>query len=145
MMPITVRWMVKNRVMLSTFSGEIDSEQIIAYLEESLVMRDDANEANGEHGFLVHTITDGTGVTKQNVDLGTIRKIMTSLRQQRVGWSLYVSENRIDRFISSLAHQFGGIRYQAFETMEDAIGFLRHNDSDLQEALDVPIEQLLGS
>ena len=142
-MPITVKWIVENRVMLSTFVGEIDSEQIIGYLDESMAMRDAANEINGEHGLLVHTITDGTRVTKQSTDLGTVRKIMKSLRSQRVGWSLYVSENRMDRFITSLAHQFGGIRYQAFETMGDAIQFLRENDSSLHDDLSVPIEKLL--
>ena len=142
-MSITVQWLIENRVMLVHFSGEIDSEQILAYLDESLAMRDKANEVNGVNGPLVHTISDGTKVTKQAVDLGTIRKIMKSLRQQRVGWSFYVSENRMDRFVSSLAHQFGGIRYQSFATMAEAIQFLLDNDRDLREQIDENLETLL--
>lgn len=139
-MTIKVKWLIENRVMLSKFSEEIDSKQIVDYLDISLAMRDDANEANGKNGFLVHTITDGTQVTKQSSDLGTLRKIMSSLRQQRVGWSLYVSDSRIDRFMSSMAHQFGGIRYQSFATMDDAIGFLRENDTSLADVLIPPLD-----
>lgn len=138
-MTIKVKWLIENRVMLAQFSDEIDSEQIARYLDKSLAMRDVANEVNGRDA-LVHTITDGTGVTKQSSDLGTIRKIMTSLRQQSVGWSLYVSENKIDRFMSAMAHQFGGIRYQSFATMEEAIEFLKENDVTLKDMFDESLD-----
>jgi hypothetical protein len=134
-MTITVRWLIENRVMLSDFIGEVDSEQVLEYLEKSFAMRDQANAANGEYGYLVHTITDATRVTKQNVDLVTAQKIMTSLREQRIGWSLFVSPNRLHRFISGMSHQFGGIRFQAFETLDEAIAFLKENDAALADAL----------
>ncbi|MGB7340044.1 MAG: hypothetical protein WBC91_14205 [Phototrophicaceae bacterium] len=134
-MTIKVKWLIENHVMLSQFSEMIDSEQIIRYLDKSMAMRDEANEANGKNGVLIHTITDTNGVTRQNLDLKTLRQIMKSLRQQRVGWSLQVSTNAMDRFMSSMAHQFGGIRYQSFTTMDEAIDFLRKNEVLLEGML----------
>ncbi|GAB5491161.1 MAG: hypothetical protein Phog2KO_13760 [Phototrophicaceae bacterium] len=145
-MTIKVKWLVENRILLAEFSEEIDSEQIIDYLDKSMAMRDTANEANaaaettGRNSALVHTITDGNGVTKQSVNLKTIREIMKSLRQQRIGWSIYVSENQLDRFVSSMAHQFGGIRYRAFATMDEALEFLRSTQPELEEILDKPLD-----
>lgn len=135
-MTITVRWLIENRVLLSEFVDEVDSQQLIDYLEKSFAMRDQANTANGEYGYLVHTITDATRVTKQNLDLAAAQKIMKSLREQRIGWSLFVSTNRLHRFMSGMSHQFGGIRFQAFETLDEAVQFLKKNDDSLADALD---------
>lgn len=139
-MTIHVRWLVENRIILAHFSEDINGEQLRTYLDVSFEMRDTANEIQGEFGDFVHTITDGTEITKQAVDLGTIQQIMQSLRSQKVGWSLYVSPKGMDRFLSSLAHQFAGIRFQSFATMDEAIQFLRENDESLQEALNAPLD-----
>lgn len=139
-MTIKVKWLVDNRILLAEFSGEIDSKQVIDYLDKSMAMRDVANEANGRNGALVHTITEGNKVTKQRVNLKTIREIMKSLREQRIGWSLYISENRADRFVSSMAHQFAGIRYRSFATMDEGLDFLRSNQDDLKDILDETLD-----
>jgi hypothetical protein len=139
-MTTAVRWLVENRIILSHFSGAIDSEQLLAYLEVSFAMRDAANEANGKYGQLVHTISDGSQITSQVASLPNVQKIMKSLREQKVGWSLYVSPNRLDRLVSSVAHQVGGIRYKAYDTMDKAIQFTRDNDDSLAEVLASPLD-----
>lgn len=135
-MTIQVKWLVENHVLFAHFSNAIDSEQIINYLDKSMAMRDKAIEVNGEDGALIHTITDSRAVVEQNLDLKTAYSIMKSLRKQRIGWSIQVTDNRVDRFTSSMAHQFGGIRYQSFSTMDEAIDFLRNNDVLLDGILD---------
>ncbi|MEL6408608.1 MAG: hypothetical protein AAFR81_29845, partial [Chloroflexota bacterium] len=88
-MPIYVRWLVENQVMLVHMVGTIDANDVLAYLERSFEMRDQANEVNGVNGPLVHTISDTSAITQQNIDLKTAQKIMTSLKSQKIGWSLY--------------------------------------------------------
>ncbi|MEL6408556.1 MAG: hypothetical protein AAFR81_29585, partial [Chloroflexota bacterium] len=43
--------------------------------------------------------------------------------------------DRVQIFFSSLVHQFGGIRFKPFSTIEDALDFLRGADDQLDEAL----------
>ncbi|MEL6309037.1 MAG: hypothetical protein AAFQ52_12915, partial [Chloroflexota bacterium] len=122
-------------VMLVHMVGTIDANDVLAYLERSFEMRDQANEVNGVNGPLVHTISDTSAITQQNIDLKTAQKIMKSLKSQKIGWSLYVSTDRVQIFFSSLAHQFGGIRFKPFSTIEDALDFLREANDQLDEAL----------
>lgn len=139
-MAIYVRWLVENQVMLTHFVDDIDAEQLHAYLDKSFAMRDAANAANGAYGNLVHTITDASRVTEQNIDLATTQRMMKSLREQRVGWSLYIARNRVDAFIASLAHQFGGIRFKTFNSVDETIAFLADNDESLHDVLTQPLD-----
>lgn len=135
-MPIYVRWLVQNQIILVHMVGELGTEQLLPYIDKSFAMRDQANEENGVHGPLVHTITDGRGITKQNIDLKTTQQIMKSLKTQRIGWSIYVSTDRVQVFFASLAHQFGGIRFKSFGTVEEALDFLRGADARLDAELE---------
>ena len=134
-MPIEVRWLIKNQVILTHLIGQVSAQEIADYIDKSFVMRDKANEANGQYGALIHTVTDATRVESQKTDLGTLSRTMKSLRRQRVGWSLYVTSNRFERFASTLLHQFAGVRFQSFDTMQEALTFLRISDDSLCSTL----------
>jgi len=138
-MTIHCRWLVKNQVILSHFVDEVGTQQVLDYIDKSFAMRDAANEINGKFGPLVHTITDATELTEQKIDFSTARKIMSSLREQRVGWSLYVGSNKIDQFFAAMAHQFAGVRYKTFSSVEEAISFLKETDESLREPLSKPL------
>ncbi len=130
-MEYQLSWLIENRIILVKFVGVMDSKAMQAYLEESFAMRDQANEANGVNGPLVHTITDSLDVTGSKLGLSDIRSMMTQLRDQKVGWSIFVSDKMIDRLFASIGHQFVGVRHREFATMEEGFEFLENNDPTL--------------
>lgn len=137
-MPYEVTWLVENRVMLARHYGVLTSEDLQAYLEESFAMRDHANEVLGKDGPLVHTLTDATEMESQTLGLGDMKSIVANLRQQRVGWSVYVNPDTVTRFLSSVGHQLVRVRYKAFSTMPEALAFLQEVDETLPE-LKMPV------
>lgn len=133
-MPYKVSWLVENRVILAEHYGVFTSQELPGYLEESLAMRDRANEANGVGGPLVHTLTDARKLEKSAMGLSDVQVTIRSLRQQRTGWSVYVHPRTVDRFLAGLGHQFAGVRYRVFATMPEAIDFLIEIDPTLPKS-----------
>jgi hypothetical protein len=58
--------------------------------------------------------------------------MLKSLRQQRVGWSVFVHPGKLERFFSSIGHHWVGVRHREFATIQDAIDFIRE-DATLPE------------
>lgn len=131
-MPYKVSWLIENRVILAQHYGVFTGEELLAYLDESLAMRDRANEISGVGGPLIHTLTDARKLEKSAMALRDVQPILRSLRKQRTGWSIYVHPGKVDRFLASLGHQFVGVRYRAFEKMSEAIAFLEEMEPSLR-------------
>lgn len=138
-MPYTVSWIVPNRIILTRYHGVFTSEDLRSYLEESLQMRDDAIAALGEDGALIHTLTDARQLDRYTIGLADIQGMLKSLRQQRVGWSVFVHPGKMERFFSSIGHHWVGVRHREFATIEDAIVFLKE-DASLPDFSYVPEE-----
>lgn len=128
-MPYEVTWLVPDRVILARHYGKFTREDLHAYLAESFALRDSADQTPGAP--LVHTVTDASAMTSQDMNIGDLRTVLEQLREQRVGWSVYISPNPVTRFLASIGHQFAGVRYRAFGTMAEAIAFLQDADKTL--------------
>jgi hypothetical protein len=130
-MAYKISWLLENRIMLITYDGLLSKADLQNYLSETMDMRDRANAKLGIGGPLVHTITDARRMTKSEMSLKEALNMLTMVRKQRVGWSLYIPANRLDKFFASLGHQLVGVRFNSFESVNDAIRFLIDTDESL--------------
>ncbi|MDZ4769663.1 MAG: hypothetical protein SGJ24_11085 [Chloroflexota bacterium] len=130
-MPYAVKWLIPDRLMLSIHYGVVSSDDMMAYIDESMAMRDAANDKNGVGGALVHTLTDARAMTRVEIKLKDMQGVLRALRGQKVGWSVYVNPSAVDRFVVSVSHQMVGVRHYICATMEEALTFLTTNDETL--------------
>lgn len=132
-MAYKISWLLENRIMLITYDGVLSKADLQNYLSETMDMRDRANAKLGLNGPLVHTITDARRMTKNEMSLKEALNMLTMVRKQRVGWSIYIPATKLDKFFASLGHQLVGVRFNSFETVNDAIKFLIDTDESLGE------------
>jgi hypothetical protein len=138
-MPYQVSWLLENRIILARHFGVLTGEELLAYLDESMAMRDRANEINGPGGPLINTLTDARRLEASPMTLREIQPMMRALRQQRTGWSVYVHPGRMERFLAGVGHQFAGVRYRLFAAMPEAITFLTGIEPLLRDAPGVDV------
>lgn len=130
-MSYKISWVLENRIMLIQYEGLLTRAELQTYLAETMDMRDRANAILGEGGPLVHTITDARRMTKTELSLPEALKVVKMVRDQRVGWAIYIPSGKLDMFFSSLGHQIAGVRYRSFPTIAEGIDFLRKSDDTL--------------
>lgn len=141
-MPYQADWLIPDRVMLLKYIGVLTSEDVKHCLDETLNMRDEANARLGEYGPLVHTITDATGLESYALRLPDMKSMLTSLRDQRVGWSIFVHPSRAERFMAAVGHHWVGVRHREVATMAEALKFLK-SDTTVSEAIDQILEEMV--
>ncbi len=144
-MPYMIDWLIPDRLIYIRQYGILLREELLEHVDVSMKMRDEANVRNGEGGYLISTITDGRDLQKNEVQLKDVQGMLKTLRQQRVGWSLYVTPSRIDRFIVSVAHQMVGVRHAVFATMPEAFEFYEKVDESAPSLRLADIDKIIAS
>ncbi len=128
-----VSWLLDNRILLVAYEGVMTKADLQAYLAEAAEMRDRANALLGEGGPLVHTLTDARGMTGTDLSLKEALKTLEALRQQRVGWSVYIPASKTDEYFSVVGHQIAGVRFRCVPSISDAVDFLKRMDESLRD------------
>jgi hypothetical protein len=82
---------------------------------------------------LVHVLVDTTQTTRMPTNIGQLRKIIHTNTDARIGWIVTVTPNPLFRFLSSVVVQLVGQRMRQFQTLREAINFLREVDETLPE------------
>lgn len=126
-------WLLENRILLISYDGVLTKADLQTYLAESMDMRDRANAILGVNGPLVHTITDASKMTKQELTLADASHVVNTLRNQRVGWSIYIPANKVDGFMANIGHQLAKVRYRQATDIATAVDFLKDIDPTLAE------------
>jgi hypothetical protein len=125
-MPYNISWYIENAVIYTEFSGEISEVELYEVLKEIEAMA----RASGRP--IIHSISDVSRVTKSlplPTTVSVTRKIDLSFMS---GWSIVVGEkDALIKFVSSIARQLMKLRQRNFDTLSDAIAFLRANDSSI--------------
>jgi hypothetical protein len=121
--PYTHWWEVDKHVLYVSYSGEITADELLTAMKEL--------EANG--GPFVNIISDVTNVSRQPA----LPEIMTVMRQfersEHMGWSINVGDSHgILRFTTNIAGQYLGQRMRSFDTVEEAMAFLREVDPSIE-------------
>ena len=126
-MPYETQWLVPNRVILTRIFGKVTQEEI-----ENLIADIEAKLEAGTP--FIHHISDGTEMDKIEINLKTIRLMLGGKKRSEIlGWQIDVIHNPINKMISSIGNQIAGVRYRAFNTIQDAVAFLNENDPTLPE------------
>lgn len=125
-MPIRSDWLVPNTVILTRYWGESSEEEMIGNSHDTIAMIDSCDTP------FVHIIVDSTAVTAVPPLPVTIRTAKASPRHERAGWLLTIGgQNTVVKFAMSVARQLLQVRTQNFDTLEDAIAFLKTMDETI--------------
>lgn len=122
-----VKWLVEKRIIYMSTSGTVTMEDIRSCNRIIMDMI--------EIGIpFVHVISNSTNMEKNTVGLGDlVTLIKTVPSSPKIGWSLYVSKNKLDRFFASVTNQISKTRNREFDTLDKALAFLAENDDSLPD------------
>ena len=123
-MGFEAKWLEEGRLMLVTADEQLDdavaeqfNDTMLQYFEESDYV-------------LVHAIFDLKSV-KRFFSIKAMANFMFP-KHQRMGWNLFVGlPNKVMVFLISIATQLFQVRARNFDTLEDAIEFIKKIDVTL--------------
>ena len=130
-MAYEVRWMLENRIVYVLNTGVGTAEDVINSMREAMILMESTQPP-------VHIIIDGQ-TERNDISLSDLLTIMrSSKRSPNIGWAVYVSESKMNRFFGSMASQIGGAQTKSFATLPEAIAFLQRADVTLPEQIALP-------
>ncbi|MCA9895441.1 MAG: hypothetical protein KC615_20795 [Anaerolineae bacterium] len=127
-MPGQISWLVKNRVVVLKYMGNVVIEELekIAEVGNPLIESSDVP--------LVHVIIDETEMTDhpRNV-IQTIKVMNSTLSHPKLGWLIFIAiPNEIIALVTKMALGAARTRHQVVNTYEEASRTLMDVDSTLQ-------------
>lgn len=122
-MPYKMSWLVEKRVIYTQMYGHVTSAEMIAYNKEMETFVHDSE-------LLVHTLTNATDTTGVDMGLRDLQN-MAFTDIANLGWAIYVSPSKINRFFASVITQLSHKRGRQFATLEEALKFLHEMDDTL--------------
>ncbi|MEP6984246.1 MAG: hypothetical protein ABI970_01510 [Chloroflexota bacterium] len=132
-MAYELSWLVDKRVLYTRMYGfvtgadlDIQKKEMELYIQQS--------------EQLLHMITDATDMTGTNMGLRDLQK-MQFASAANLGWAIYVSPNKMNRFFASVVTQLMKKRGREYATLEEGLRFLQDMDDTLP-SLSLP-EKLL--
>jgi hypothetical protein len=122
-MPYKMSWLVDKRIIYTRMYGHVTSDEMAAYNQEM--------ETFVQHSeLLVHTLTNATDTTGTDMGLRDLQNTSFS-DVANLGWAIYVSPSKINRFFASVITQLSHKRGRQFATLEEAFKFLHEMDDTL--------------
>jgi hypothetical protein len=125
-MPYSVNWFIENEIIYTTYSGVMTTDE----LKKSSVTIISLIESSPRS--LVHIINDGGNVTQAlspKQGLSIIREVKP---HPRAGWNISLHEiSMFSKMLFMFSSSILGMRNRSFDTMEEAVAFLKEMDSTL--------------
>jgi hypothetical protein len=125
-MPYQTEWYIENRIILTTYTGDIRIEDIHGQIAETHTLI--------EQGIpLIHSIIDLSQIDKWpslNV-VNEFRSMDIEAVRERIGWSIIIANNVLLKFGSALFAPIFNLRQRIFSSVDEALTFLQENDSTL--------------
>ena len=122
-MPWEISWLVEKRITYTRMYGFITGEELIAQKTEM-----EKYIQQSEH--LLHMISDATDSTGTNMGLRDLQKTQFA-DAPNLGWAVYISPKKMDRFFASVITQLMKKRSREFATLQEGIQFLQEVDETL--------------
>lgn len=136
-MPFETDWYLKNRVILTRITGEMDTNEIRALNDRAVGMIDNA-ELSDSATPLVHHLINIEEMTGFPRKINEVSNSVTFASPQ-MGWLIIVGKvNPIIRFFGGVITQVSKIRFRVIETMPEALEFLQEVDPSLKGRLVEP-------
>ena len=115
--------MVDKRVIYTRLYGFITSEELSAQRVEMELLIQNSDQ-------LLYIITDATDSTGTNLGLRDLQKTQFA-DATNLGWAVYISPKKMDRFFASVITQLLKKRSREFATLDEGIRFLQSVDETL--------------
>jgi hypothetical protein len=126
-MPYNSRWLVEDRVIYVVYYGVVSNEDLETSSRSSSRMIADGSAP-------VHLVTDATDMEKMTLGLQDLITIFKGLPSDpNLGWSIFISPSKLNRFFASVTTQLTGARTREFATLEEGIDFLTWVDDSLPD------------
>src|SRR3982751_297543 len=122
-MPYQLSWLVEKRVIYTRLYGLVTSAELSAQKEEMEPLIQSSDQ-------LLYIITDGTDTTGTDMGLRDLQKTQFA-DTPNLGWSVYISPKKMDRFFASVITQLWKKRSREFATLDEGIRFLQSVDESL--------------
>jgi hypothetical protein len=122
-MPYSLSWLVDKRIIYGRMYGFVTSEDLIAQSKEM-----EGYIRNSEQ--LLYIINDATDTTGTNMGLRDLQKTQFP-DAANLGWAVYISPKKMDRFFASVIMQLLKKRSREFATLSEGIRFLQDVDESL--------------
>ena len=122
-MPYQLSWLVEKRVIYTRLYGLVTSEELSAQKEEMEPLIQSSDQ-------LLYIITDGSDTTGTSMGLRDLQKTQFA-DAANLGWAVYISPKKMDRFFASVITQLLKKRSREFATLEEGIRFLQSIDETL--------------
>ncbi len=122
-MPYTISWLVDKRVIYTRMYGFVTGEELGAQKVEMEALLPNSDQ-------LLYIITDATDTTGTNMGLRDLQKTQFA-DATHLGWAVYISPKKMDRFFASVITQLLKKRSREFATLDEGIRFLQSIDETL--------------
>lgn len=122
-MPYSLSWLVEKRIIYTRLYGFVTGEELLAQSQEMQAYIQ-ASE------LLLYIVTDATDTTGTNMGLRDLQKTQFA-DAKNLGWAVYISPKKMDRFFASVITQLLKKRSREFATLEEGIRFLQGIDETL--------------
>jgi hypothetical protein len=125
-MPYSMEWYIPGAIIFSNYSGYVTREE----MRQSMIELTELMATTDRQ--IVHTISEVSEVTEAL----PLKQVMDVMREANYkpsnGWAITVGEKKpMVKFVSNLARQLLRMRTRTFDTMEEALAFLREVDSSI--------------
>ena len=122
-MPYAISWLAEKRVVYTRTYGFVTGEELTNQNKEIQVYAQQTEQ-------LVHIITDATDTTGTDMGIRDLQKTQF-LSVHNLGWALYISPSKMNRFFASIITQLSNKRGRQFATLEEGLTFLQQMDESL--------------
>ncbi len=130
-MTYQVSWLLQDRIIYLLNTDVGTAEDVVNSTREAQALLEQSPPN-------VHMIVDGQTETN-DISLGDLLTIIrTSPASPNLGWFIYVSESKMNRFFGSIASQVTGAKTKSFSTVAGAIEFLQRADLTLPQEIPLP-------
>jgi hypothetical protein len=124
-MAYSVDWLIKDRLIFVSISGDITLEDVAA-LNESITALLDAGQAP------IHMLADIKDMGKFPFDLISMQRTSTYLKHPKLGLVMMYGASRIASSFAQMITQIAGIKLRVVQSYTDALKHLMEEDAEIK-------------
>lgn len=122
-----LNWLVPNRVLEMTMSGDIRAEEMRAMYREHI-------ELVREEGLTpVHVLLDGRGIENLQIRIHEINTFLDSSATDLFGWTIIVTNNRFMKFLVVIFSKMTGSQFKTVDSYDEALMILKKQVPDIMQ------------
>lgn len=126
-MPVTLCWLVEDRITIQNYIGNVTVEEINHVANYGISILDNSDEQLSHSIIMANQLT---GFPRQVAPL--IKVVHNTLAHPKMGWLMSVGiESDVIRFVSKIVVSATRARHRVVDTYEEAAGLLMQADATL--------------